>query len=181
MEPSKGEEPKRSIPSRLAVTGCSIILPGCGQFMERRYMAGILYPLLLIAGGAAYSSEKQKHANAVNNFNSLSNPILLGGFLLNFSNPPPPIENTFLIYYAQKSSVENSHVSSARNIGIGIALIYLFNIFDAYYFYNENAFTDNRTRGFFLDYQLVSQSGITSVSHISKYDPYYIAGYSFRF
>lgn len=181
-EPSKKEEPKKNYPSRLAATGCSVVLPGCGQFMERRYVAGVLYPLLLIAGGGLIYNENQKHKSAVKNYDSFSNPILLTGLLLNSSVAPPPTENTLFLFYSQRSSAMNSHVSSARNIGYGVALIYLFNIFDAYFFYNENAFAENRTRGFFLDYQLLANQSLTSISHsTNRYDQFYTLGYSFQF
>lgn len=174
------EEPplNKNYPSRLAVTTRSALLPGWGQFTEKRILPGIAFPTVIIGLAGLITNENKKHQNAVNQYNSLSNPILLGGLILNSSTAPPPPENTFLLFYSQSSTANNSNVSSSRNFSYALIGVYIINIIDAYIFYNESLFT----KGFFFDYNIQSVYGQTHINHLnSKVDQMYTFGYTVQY
>ncbi len=177
------EEPvQKNHPSRLEVTLRSALIPGWGQFTEKRNFPGIAYPTIILGLSGLILNENKKHQNSMKQYNSFSNPILLGGFILNSTDPPSPPENTLMLFYSQRSSANNSHVGTARNFSYALIGIYLWNIIDAYIFYNENAFTENKTRGFYMDYELRAFSSQISISHSSlRYDQVYTGGYTIRY
>ena len=168
----------KSFPTQLAVTSRSALLPGWGQFTEKRIFSGIAFPSILIGLAALVSNENKKNHHAVNQYNSLANLILLGGLALNSSEVPPPPENTFLLYFSQLPNAKNSHLGSARNFSYAFIGVYILNILDAYLFYNENQFA----KGFYFDYnRYTSYSHINISPSTSKVDQLYTVGYSIRF
>ena len=175
----KEESPiNKEYPSRLAVTARSTLLPGWAQFTENRNFPAIAFPIALIGLASLVTNENKKHQDAVNQYNSLSNPILLGGLILNSSEAPPHQENTFLLFYSQSSNANNSYVASSRNFSFAFLGVYLLNIIDAYFFYSESIFA----KGFFFDYSRQAMYGQMHINRLNyRVDQTYMIGYTVRY
>ena len=158
------------------VTARSTLLPGWDNLPKKKFPHNSI-SIALIGLTSLVTNENKKHQDAVNQYNSLSNPILLGGLILNSSEAPPHQENTFLLFYSQSSNANNSYVASSRNFSFAFLGVYLLNIIDAYFFYSESILQKDFL--IIVGKQMYGQMHINRLNY--RVDQTYMIGYTVRY
>lgn len=168
-------------PTRLGVTARSTLLPGWGQYIEKRFFAAGSFAFLIIGGSIVLYNQNKHYRNSLNDYNTMSNPpltsqILLSAIGVKFSFN----EYSILLLNNQKQAVVKNYQDTVK-ISYALAAVYILNIIDVFLFYNSNAFSENKERGFLLDYQLQALS--REIPIIPKYtvDGVYNFGYQWKF
>lgn len=157
---------ERSKLTRVGATWRSAVLPGWGQWKQGRKWQAILYPTLVVTGLFFTYDKHRMYLNAKRDYNNLENPYteesLIRSALLNASGTPQPAlspqESLVLSqlgpFPGQRESVER-HYREMTYIAGATALVYLWNIFDAFWFHPKPQGTavfeePTRTNQFFL-------------------------------
>jgi|JI9StandDraft_1071089.scaffolds.fasta_scaffold00089_8 hypothetical protein len=168
-------------PTRLGVTARSSLLPGWGQYIEKRFFAAGSFAFLIIGGSIVLYNENKHYRNSLNDYNTMSNPPLTSQFFLSALGGKFSFnEYSILLLNNQKQAVVKNYQDTVK-ISYALAAVYILNIIDVFLFYNSDAFTENKERGFLLDYQ--TQALSREIPIIPKYtvDGIYNFGYQWKF
>lgn len=168
-------------PTRLGVTARSSLLPGWGQYIEKRFFAAGSFAFLIIGGSIVLYNENKHYRNSLNDYNTMSNPPLTSQFFLSALGGKFSFnEYSILLLNNQKQAVVKYYQDTVK-ISYALAAVYILNIIDVFLFYNSDAFTENKERGFLLDYQ--TQALSREIPIIPKYtvDGVYNFGYQWKF
>lgn len=168
-------------PTRLGVTARSSLLPGWGQYIEKRFFAAGSFAFLIIGGSIVLYNENKHYRNSLNDYNTMSNPPLTSQFFLSALGGKFSFnEYSILLLNNQKQAVVKNYQDTVK-ISYALAAVYILNIIDVFLFYNSDAFTENKERGFLLDYQ--TQALSREIPIIPKYtvDGVYNFGYQWKF
>lgn len=168
-------------PTRLGVTARSSLLPGWGQYIEKRFFAAGSFAFLIIGGSIVLYNKNKHYRNSLNDYNTMSNPPLTSQFFLSALGGKFSFnEYSILLLNNQKQAVVKNYQDTVK-ISYALAAVYILNIIDVFLFYNSDAFTENKERGFLLDYQ--TQALSREIPIIPKYtvDGVYNFGYQWKF
>ncbi|TGN19674.1 LA_0442/LA_0875 N-terminal domain-containing protein [Leptospira idonii] len=130
----------------------SAVLPGWGQWRQGRKVQAILYPSLIAVGLFFTYDKNRMFLNAKRDYNNLDNPYTQTGYLRTAlggntitTAPADPVAayaaNEVSPFKGQRESVEK-HYRELQYIGGATALLYLWNIFDAFFFHPKQAVAD---------------------------------------
>ncbi|BDA80790.1 hypothetical protein LPTSP3_g37200 [Leptospira kobayashii] len=130
----------------------SALLPGWGQWKQGRKIPAILYPSLIAVGLFFTYDRNRIFLNAKNDYNNLDNPYTEAGYLRAAfggntvsTTPADPLSaytaNEVSPFKGQRESVEK-HYREVQYIGGATALLYIWNIFDAFIFHPKQNIAD---------------------------------------
>ncbi len=133
---------------RLPFVWRSALIPGWGQFADGRKLKAFSI-FGLFAGAIAYEANAiSKYNAAKDNYSDIATPYLVNTYLTNSNQAGIG----FALNYLNSQSAKEQLDTRAATIGVGaglIAVVYLYGIFDSYYFANsKQAFLQEQERGF---------------------------------
>ncbi|TGL41527.1 LA_0442/LA_0875 N-terminal domain-containing protein [Leptospira perdikensis] len=160
-EEAKLAEADRKNLTRGGATWRSAVLPGWGQWKQGRKVQAIVYPSI-VAIGLFFTYDKHRmYLNAKRDYNNLENPYTTNGYIRAAFSPQSsatvsPAEAVVASqlgpFKGQRESVEK-HYQDMQYIGAATILVYLWNVFDAYYFHPTGSgvsMEDTRKEKFFM-------------------------------
>ncbi|MGV3666427.1 MAG: LA_0442/LA_0875 N-terminal domain-containing protein [Leptospira bouyouniensis] len=159
-EEAKLAEAEKKNLTRNGAAWRSAVLPGWGQWKQGRKVQAFVYPSI-IAVGLFFTYDKHRmYLNAKRDYNNLDNPYTTNGLIRAAFTPQTaavsPAEAVVISqvgpFKGQRESVER-HYQEMQYIGIATLLVYVWNIFDAYYFHPTGSglsIDDTRKEKFFL-------------------------------
>lgn len=160
-EEARLAEADRKNLTRAGATWRSAVLPGWGQWKQGRKVQAIVYPSI-IAVGLFFTYDKHRmYLNAKRDYNNLDNPYTTNGYFRAAFSPQSAatvspaeavVASQFGPFKGQRESVEK-HYQDMQYIGAATLLVYLWNIFDAYYFHPTGSglsMEDTRKEKFFM-------------------------------
>jgi hypothetical protein len=126
----------------------SALIPGWGQFADDRKIKSFAI-FGLFAGAIAYEANAiSKYNAAKGNYSEIATPYLINTYLTNSNQAGIG----FALNYLNSQSAKEQLDTRAATIGVGaglIAVVYLYGIFDSYYFANsKQTFLQEKERGF---------------------------------
>jgi TolB-like protein len=134
-ESEKGIEDNSSIksPSRFSYVWRSSILPGWGQFANDRKIKGIaIFGIFAIGAGIElYSYNKYKAA--INDYSGAGDNFIQNALLANANASGVAFYLNYKNFSEERERIE-FYENRLETVGAGLAILYLYNIFDAYYF-----------------------------------------------
>lgn len=160
-EEARLAEADRKNLTRAGATWRSAVLPGWGQWKQGRKVQAIVYPSI-IAVGLFFTYDKHRmYLNAKRDYNNLDNPYSTNGYFRAAFSPQSAatvspaeavVASQFGPFKGQRESVEK-HYQDMQYIGAATLLVYIWNIFDAYYFHPTGSglsMEDTRKEKFFM-------------------------------
>ncbi|EOQ95070.1 hypothetical protein LEP1GSC195_0904 [Leptospira wolbachii serovar Codice str. CDC] len=160
-EEARLAEADRKNLTRTGATWRSAVLPGWGQWKQGRKVQAIVYPSI-IAVGLFFTYDKHRmYLNAKRDYNNLDNPYTTNGYFRAAFSPQSAatvspaeavVASQFGPFKGQRESVEK-HYQDMQYIGAATLLVYIWNIFDAYYFHPTGSglsMDDTRKEKFFM-------------------------------
>ena len=145
---SLDETPSR-LQSNLSYGWRSAVVPGWGQFADGRKLKSLTV-FSLFAAALAYEADsisRYQHSKAA--YSNVITPFAINTALANSNQAGAG----FLINYHSSQSRRQELDSAAANVGIGVGLIsavYLYGIFDAYFFANPKNVSIGQEKGYHL-------------------------------
>ncbi|WP_411821427.1 LA_0442/LA_0875 N-terminal domain-containing protein [Leptospira sp. 'Mane'] len=138
--------------TRGGATWRSAVLPGWGQWKQGRKIPAIVYPTLIAVGLFFTYDRNRIFLNAKNDYNNLDNPYTQTGYLRTAlggntisTTPADPLAaytaNEVSPFKGQRESVEK-HYRELQYIGGATALLYVWNILDAFIFHPKQNLAD---------------------------------------
>jgi hypothetical protein len=136
--------------TELEATWRSAVFPGWGQWNQERYLSGIFYNSMFLIGLYATYEKNRVYRNAKNDYDNLENPYSNESYFKIATGTPASVNFTTdpLLSYlnaetspfkGQRRAVEN-HYRELQYIGGATALVYIWNILDAYIFHPDNQY-----------------------------------------
>lgn len=140
--------------SRTEAVLSSMVLPGFGQYKQKRKFAAILYPTLFLGSAFLTYQKYRMYQNSLNDYNNLSNPYSDTGLLKAALGVPevvtPPsndpvqalIANETSQFKQQRDAVEEQF-REFQTLGAITLGIYLWNIVDTFLFHPKPALANH--------------------------------------
>ncbi|MCE9501034.1 MAG: hypothetical protein K8R21_11145 [Leptospira sp.] len=168
-------EARRTPLTRFGVAWRSAVLPGWGQWADKRKTPAIVFPALILLSGYKTYVMNQEYRNSVRDFNHLGSPYLRA--TPSSATLQDPI-NAYIYnrpFQLQRDTVDR-HYRETRIFGALTLLIYILNVADAAYFHKDS----EKVSGYFFDYRPASISKNIPNQTIQNSD-YLTIGYFFTF
>ncbi|MDF3819926.1 DUF5683 domain-containing protein [Leptospira sp. 96542] len=172
----------------------SAVLPGWGQWQQGRKTQAIVYPSIILVGLFFTYDKHRMYQSAKRDYNNLENPYTENGLIRAALTPPNTpalspgeavVASQFGPFKGQRESVER-HYREMQYIGLATALVYFWNVFDAYYFHPKQNLTggeDSKTNKIFVRTSVERMFGAppTSLAAEKGFEHRTNLGYEFYF
>ncbi|GBF51870.1 hypothetical protein LPTSP4_34080 [Leptospira ryugenii] len=131
----------------------SAVLPGWGQYRQGRKVVAFVYPTLIAVGLFFTYEENRYYLNAKRDYNNLDNPYTETGYIRAILGAGPVVSavpadplfaytaNEISPFKGQRESVEK-HYRQMQYIGGATALLYAWNVLDAFLFHPKQSVAD---------------------------------------
>ncbi len=191
----KKREWEKNRVSPFGALGRSALLPGWGQWENDRKITGAIYGVLFFTSAVALYNKNREYLNAKRDYENIGNPYSEAQYFTNFygasgtatlsqTNLTDPV--TAYLYnnsnptLLQREAVER-HYNEVKKLSYLVAGIYLINLLDAFFRYEEKPFL-GMEKGFYMDYSIARSSAIGYSPNASgRMDEQYMFGYKFSF